>query len=92
MNKINWRIRIKNIYFWLAIIGVIFTAMGVKVEMFTSWNILFEQLKELINNPFMLGSVILSVVGVINDPTTYGITDSGQALQYVKPKKDSDLQ
>lgn len=92
MNKINWMIRIKNIYFWIAIAGVVFTAMGLKAEMFTSWNIVFEQLKELINNPFMLGSVILSVIGVINDPTTYGITDSTQALQYVKPKKDSDLQ
>lgn len=87
---INWKIRIKNIYFWIAIIGVAFIAMGVKPEMFTSWDIVLEQLKELINNPFMLGSVILSIIGVINDPTTNGITDSRQALQYIKPKKDSD--
>ena len=31
---------------------------------------------------------ILTVVGVINDPTTNGIADSKQALGYYEPKDD----
>ncbi|NQK33921.1 phage holin, partial [Streptococcus suis] len=31
---------------------------------------------------------ILTVVGVINDPTTNGIADSEQALHYYEPKVD----
>ncbi|HFR3441343.1 TPA: phage holin [Streptococcus suis] len=31
---------------------------------------------------------ILTVVGVINDPTTNGIADSEQALHYYEPKAD----
>ncbi|MGZ7192289.1 phage holin, partial [Streptococcus pyogenes] len=31
---------------------------------------------------------ILTVVGIINDPTTVGVKDSEQALTYYEPKKD----
>ncbi|HEL2402673.1 TPA: hypothetical protein TZS69_001662, partial [Streptococcus suis] len=31
---------------------------------------------------------ILTVVGIINDPTTNGIADSEQALRYYEPKVD----
>ncbi len=88
---INWKIRVKNIYFWIAVFGVVLTAMGIKLEMLTSWGILLNQIKELIGNPFMLFTALISILGVINDPTTSGITDSKQALEYVKPKKDGDV-
>ena len=69
---INWKVRIKNPYFWIGLIGVIFTAMGVSPDMFTSWDALFGQFKILFSNPFMLGGVIFAVLGVICDPTTEG--------------------
>jgi phi LC3 family holin len=56
--------------------------------MFTSWEILIMQVKQLFGNPFALGCVVVAIVGYINDPTTEGITDSKQALSYSKPKKD----
>ncbi|HGA1227375.1 TPA: phage holin [Streptococcus suis] len=31
---------------------------------------------------------ILTVVGIINDPTTAGVSDSKQALDYYEPKAD----
>lgn len=73
--KIDWKLRIKNPYFWLGIGGVILTAMGAKPEMFTSWVVLMEQLKMLFGNPFLLGSVVVAVIGVLCDPTTKGIGD-----------------
>lgn len=80
--KINWKLRAKNPYFWFGLLGVILTAMGAKPEMFTSWNILTEQIKLLIDNPFMLFSVLIAVTGVLYDPTTQGLSDSNRALDY----------
>ncbi len=90
--RINWKVRIKNPYFWFGLIAIALTAVGAKPEMFTSWTILITllimQVKNLLGNPFALGCVVVAVVGYINDPTTSGITDSKQALLYQKPKKD----
>ncbi len=74
--KLNWKARAKNPYFWIGLGGVILTAVGVKPEMFTSWNILLEQLKLLFGNPFLLGSVVIAIIGVLCDPTTKGIGDN----------------
>ena len=84
--KINLKVRIKNPWFWVSLVGVILTAMGVSPETFTTWGAVLDALKELVTNPFMLGSVALAIVGVFIDPTTAGITDSEQALTYTKPK------
>lgn len=85
--KINFTVRAKNPYFWIGLLGVILTAVGVSPEMFTSWDIVFAQLRELISNPFMLFSVILAVLGVVCDHTTQGIGDSAQALTYTQLRK-----
>lgn len=84
--KINWKIRVKNPYFWLGLIAVILAAIGVSPESLTSWNILFGQVKDLFLNPFAIGCVVVAVLGYVNDPTTKGLSDSVQALQYDKPK------
>lgn len=86
--KINLRVRIKNPWFWVGLVGIILTAMGVSPEMLTSWGILWDNIVALVQNPFMLGSVAIAVLGVFVDPTTAGAGDSAQALTYTKPKKD----
>ena len=86
--KINIPVRLKNPWFWVGLAGVIFTAMGVSPEMFTSWDILWDNIIDLVKNPFMLGSVAISILGVFVDPTTNGVGDSAQAMTYTKPKKD----
>lgn len=85
--NINWSVRLKNPYFWIGLLGVILTAMGVEPSTLTSWTAVINSLKSFISNPYMIVSVIVAVLGVINDPTTKGITDSTQALSYTKPKK-----
>ena len=85
--KMNLTVRAKNPWFWVSLLGVVFTAMGVSPEMFTSWGAVIEAFKALITNPFMLGSVIVAVMGVFIDPTTAGVKDSEQAMTYTKPKK-----
>ncbi len=67
--------RYKNPWFWIGLIGVVLTAMGVNPEMFTSWGVVWQTLKELVSNPFMLGSVAMAVLGVFVEPTTKGLRD-----------------
>lgn len=86
--KINWKVRLKNPYFWFGLVAIILAALGAEPEMFTSWGILVRQLKEFVSNPFSIGCVVVAIVGYVNDPTTSGISDSVQALKYSKPKKD----
>lgn len=85
--KINIPVRMKNPWFWVSLLGVILTAMGVSPEMFTSWGAVIQAIRDLFGNPFMLGSVTLAVLGVFIDPTTKGVGDSGLAMTYDKPKE-----
>ena len=86
--KINWKVRVKNVYFWVGLIAVILSAVGVSPETFTSWEILYEQILSLLKNPFLIGCVIIALVGYINDPTTARLSDSKQALTYSEPRRD----
>ena len=86
--KINWTVRLKNPWFWVSLLGVILTAMGVSAETFTTWKAVADAFAELIRNPYMIGCVILAVIGVFIDPTTKGVSDSTQAMTYTKPKEE----
>ena len=86
--KINWKVRIKNPYFWFGLIAVILAAIGVSAESLTSWWILKEQVISLISNPFSLGCTIVAIVGYLNDPTTHGLSDSELARTYTEPRRD----
>lgn len=86
--KINTSVRVKNPWFWIGLLGTILAAMGVNVEMFTTWASVWSAVVELFTNPFQLGCVILAVLGVLVDPTTNGLGDSEQALTYTSPKKE----
>lgn len=87
LNKINWKVRVKNIWFWVGLIALFFATTGVDVSTLTSWNALLYCLKDFISNPYKIGSVIVAFICYVMDPTTAGIGDSKQALSYSKPKK-----
>lgn len=88
--KINLKCRLKNIYWWIGIVGVILTAMGVDAETLTSWTAVYDAIIELVSNPFMLGSVFMAIVGVLVDPTTANLQDSDIAMTYTEPRKNED--
>ena len=82
MKKINWLVRIKNKAFWVAfipavllLIQVIASVFGIQIDLGDLGNKLLEVVS------------ILVILGVVTDPTTAGITDSTQALEYTEPKK-----
>jgi len=83
---INWRVRIKNKAFWLALIPAALLLVQVVLAPFGyqwDYGVLNQQLAAIINALF----AVLSIVGVIADPTTGGVSDSAQALKYTRPKQ-----
>lgn len=88
--KINIPVRFKNVLFWISILGVILATMGICPEMLTSWGTVKTAIVDLFSNPYQLVCVAIAIIGVFNDPTTAGITDSSNALEYTKPKKDDN--
>lgn len=74
----NMPARMKNPWFWFGLIGVVLAAMGVSPEMFTNWGLVMQAAKDLFANPFMLGSVVMAIVGVFVDPSTKGLGDGSK--------------
>lgn len=86
MKNINWKVRLKNPQTVMAIVaGLLLLAQqianlfGIEVE-----EAVGEQVLTIVET--VLG--ILVLIGVIQDPTTQGLSDSKQALNYSKPKKE----
>ena len=49
--KVNIPVRMKNPWFWVGIVSVMLTAIGAEPSMFTSWEILREQIMAVLGNP-----------------------------------------
>ena len=88
MLKVNVPVRLKNPWFWVGVVSIIITALGVDPNQFVSWESLVEYLVEVLKNPVQIVTVVLAVLAVFVDPTTAGLSDSAQALRYTCPKKD----
>ena len=82
--KINWKVRIKNPVFWAqvaaAVVVPILAYLGLSWEDMTTWEALGGILAQAVQSPVILGSVVVSLWGIINDPTTAGLSDSKRAL------------
>lgn len=83
--KINLPVRFKNPWFWVGLLGVMLSAVGMDPEMFTSWTAVWNAIKSVALNPYQLVCVATAVLGVFIDPTTKGVGDSQKALAYKKP-------
>lgn len=86
MNNINWKVRLKNRSFWVAIVPAVLLLVQVIAAIF-NYNIdlgdLGNKLLAVVNAIFSL----LTIMGVVTDPTTDGIGDSAQAMTYDEPKR-----
>lgn len=75
--KINWKLRLRNKTFWATLIPLI-----VLLLQQLGLNFVPDNWEEI----FSTVMAILLLVGVINDPTTAGLNDSEQAMDYLRPK------
>lgn len=85
--KINWTVRIKNKAFWVTIIPAVLLLVQQICAMFgVELNIagVSNQLVSIVGTVFG----ILSLIGIVNDPTVATLSDSKQAMTYEVPKKD----
>lgn len=83
---INWKVRIKNKQFWLAIIPAVLLliqAVATPFGLVLDFGTLGNQLLAIVEAVF----VVLAILGIVTDHTTAGIGDSAQALTYSEPKK-----
>jgi phi LC3 family holin len=85
--KINWKVRMKNKNFWLALVPAILLV----AQIVTGWfgynlaaDFIGQEAEKFINAIF----AILVILGIVNDPTTVGTSDSRQARTYHKPRSD----
>ena len=84
MKKINWIVRLKNKTFWLSVIPAALLLIQVVASVF-GFNLdlgeLGNKLLSVVNAAFAL----LTILGVVNDPTTSGVSDSDRAMSYNEP-------
>lgn len=87
--KINWHVRLKNKNFWIAFIPALLLLIQVVASVFgftLDLGDLGNKLLAVVNAAF----AVLSIVGIVTDPTTKGVSDSEQALTYDKPKSKEE--
>lgn len=83
---INWKIRMQNKTFWLALVPAFLLLIQAVAQVFNvslDFTNLNKDLLGVVNALF----TVLAIVGVVADPTTKGLSDSTQALTYSKPKE-----
>lgn len=82
---INWKVRLKSKTFWLSLIPALLLLVQVVAAVFgfdIDLGVLGDRLLAVVNALF----AVLTIIGVVADPTTEGISDSAQAMTYTEPK------
>lgn len=84
---INWRVRIRNKNFWLTLIpALLLLAQGI-ADMF-GYNLELGNVGDKVLTVVNAAFAVLTILGIVTDPTTDGIADSQQAMTYTTPRKE----
>ena len=84
--SINWRVRVKNKAFWVALIPAVLLLIQQVCGVFgvaLNFGELQAQLVAIVGTVF----AILAILGIVADPTTAGVGDSEQVMGYDEPKE-----
>lgn len=84
---INWSVRWKNRNFWVTLIPAVLLLIQVAASIFgftIDFGDLGNKLLAFVDALF----VVLAILGIVNDPTTHGLSDSARAMGYTEPHKD----
>ena len=87
MNNINWKVRIKNKVFWIALIPAVLLLIQTGCSVFgveLDFGNLQDKLLAVVNALF----AVLVILGIVADPTTEGLGDSKRAMTYEEPWSD----
>lgn len=83
---VNWKVRIRNKSFWMTLIpalALFAQALAACFDIKLDLGAQTDKILAVVNTLF----VVLGVLGVVNDPTTFGLNDSDRAMQYDEPAK-----
>ena len=83
----NWKVRIGNKNFWLALIPAVIVLVQLVAALFgytLDLGDIGNKLLAIVDAVF----VLLAILGIVNDPTTDGLSDSNRAMTYNTPNKD----
>lgn len=82
---INWRVRLKQKWFWLAIIPAVLVLIRT-IAAVAGIDLDLAGLGEKLTNVIEAAFAVLAILGIVVDPTTEGFQDSVQAMTYEEPK------
>lgn len=85
MKNINWTVRIRNKAFWLALIPAVLLLIKAAAALLgysLDLGDIGDKLMQVVEAAFL----VLGIVGIVNDPTTSGLSDSTRAMGFDKPQ------
>ena len=65
--------KLKNPFFWIGLVSIVFGSAGVDFNTLTSWGALGTAVIGIFQNPVSLMAVIGGILGVFNDNGTQGL-------------------
>lgn len=83
--NVNWEVRVKNKNFWMSFIPAVLLLIQAIASVF-GYNIDFGELGNKLLVVVNAVFAILTLLGIINDPTTATFSDSKLAMTYDAPK------
>lgn len=87
---INWKVRFQNKSWVVSFISQLLIIAQVIIAGLNSLGVIHFQLTDkTINDVITVANalfIVLSLLGIVQDPTTKGLGDSENALKYEKPK------
>lgn len=84
--KLNFKVRLKNKLFWTTMIPAVILLVMQVCKLFglnLDLSGISSSLLDIVSTVF----IILTILGIVNDPTTNGISDSDLAMTYKEHKR-----
>ena len=85
---INWKVRVNNKQFWMALIPALALVVQAVAAVF-GWELDFSSLTGRLLAVVDAVFALLVILGIVVDPTTAGVGDSKRALSYEEPWIDA---
>lgn len=85
--KINWKVRLQNKTWLLSMATVVITFV---YQVLALCNVVPPISEDMATQALAMVVNILAALGVVVDPTTKGVRDSNQAMEYKEPGGDKE--
>lgn len=83
---INWKVRVKNKLFWLALIPAVLMLVSTVANV-AGITLDFTELGGKLSAVVEAVFSVLVILGIVVDPTTHGVSDSDLAMTYEEPRR-----